>query len=179
MGELAMNFVRGMVSEAWTQQANWYGNAMFNKITAAAVNTVAAVSLWHDQFLNSRDPVVGLRAALALWIVSILGRYLSIWSLATLAFLLAFTLPISYQTHRDTLSFAFAKTSSAIKVRRATCYLRFLAGSPTCPLIRRHDPCTIIYALLLPMFHSTVLTLPSPTLFPAGQVGCTWPHPQA
>lgn len=80
---------------------------------AGAVHSAAAA---HDAWLTSRDPSATLKAAAALWAVSILGRLLSVWRLLALCSMAAFTVPVALDANRHRLDKAWRDASRAVQV---------------------------------------------------------------
>ena len=86
----------------------------------------------HDAWLTSRDPGATLKAAAAMWAVSILGRLLSAWRLLALCSILAFTVPAAVDANRHRLDRAWRDASRAVQVGWAEDLER-----PNCNLGRR------------------------------------------
>lgn len=57
-----------------------------------------------------------LKAAAALWALSLLGQLLSVWRLTALGFLLAFTAPVAVDAYRHRLEKAWHDGSRAVQV---------------------------------------------------------------
>eukprot|EP00887_Chlorella_sp_A99_P008128 scaffold12.g8128.t1 len=117
LAHLALNFFRGLVSREWQANARWGGSAFARRLADRAVDAVGALAAAHDAALAAEDPAVALRVAGALWATAVLGRWLSIWSVVTLAFLLVFTLPAAYAKHQTAVQATYANLSSSIKAR--------------------------------------------------------------
>ena len=82
----------------------------------AAAGVVHSAAAAHDAWLTSRDPGATLKAAAALWAVSILGRLLSAWRLLALCSVAAFTVPVAVDANRHRLDKAWRDASRAVQV---------------------------------------------------------------
>lgn len=60
--------------------------------------------------------VLTLKAAAALWVLSLLGRLLSVWRLLALAFVVAFTVPAAIDANRHRLQKVWHDGSRAVQV---------------------------------------------------------------
>lgn len=76
LADLAVNFLRSLVSKSWQESGGWAGSAAAAALAERAAEGVAALARLHDSYLLCRDPVVTLKVAAGLWALSILGAYM-------------------------------------------------------------------------------------------------------
>lgn len=117
--DLASNFCKSLISKSWQESAAWTGSPLARALADRAAGAVGAAAAAHDRFLSARDPAQALWAAAALWALALLGQYLSVWSVATLVFVLTFTVPATVNRYRSELRSAFGKASAGVKGRWA------------------------------------------------------------
>lgn len=113
---MGANFLRSMVSACWRDQSAWDQSETAAALAAAAAGAVNTVAAFHDAALTSRDPAVTLRAAAALWALSLAGRLLSVWRLLGLASVAAFSLPVVIDANRHRLHRAWHDADRAVQV---------------------------------------------------------------
>ncbi|KAL4435169.1 hypothetical protein ABPG77_001851 [Micractinium sp. CCAP 211/92] len=117
LADLALNFLRSLVSKQWQEAAGWAASAAAAAVAQRAADGVAALARLHDAYLLCRDPVVALKTGATLWALAVLGSFLSLWSLAVLAFVAAFTLPAAYSRHREAVKAAYQRAMGAAAAR--------------------------------------------------------------
>ena len=102
LAELSANFTRSFFS-ANPSSWRWEGSALAAAATAATTSAVAAAARTHDRFLSVDDPAMALKVCGGLWSLAIVGQFFSVWTLATLAFAVFFTLPYAVHAHKAAL----------------------------------------------------------------------------
>lgn len=117
LAKLALNFFRGLVSRDWAASSKWAGSALARAAAAHAVAAVDGLAAVHDALLASDSPTTLLRVAGVLWTLAVLGRWLSIWSVFTLSFVVAFTLPAAYKKHEAAVRATYAQASAVLASR--------------------------------------------------------------
>lgn len=189
LADLALNFLRSLVSKQWQEAAGWAASAAAAAVAQRAADGIAALARLHDAYLLCRDPVVALKTGATLWALAVLGSFLrwglrpagagradacpdlsrpaghthreapvallpstisalslqlvcpmttspaplhpspptrshthtphicSLWSLAALAFVAAFTLPAAYSRHREAVKAAYQRAMGAAAAR--------------------------------------------------------------
>lgn len=114
---MAWNFLRGLVSKDWHQAAQWQGSAFARSLADRAVAAVDGLAWAHDKLLATDNPTTMLRVAVTLWMLAMLGRWFSVWTLATLGFAATFSLPAAYMKHQQALVGTSSSLGSALKSR--------------------------------------------------------------
>lgn len=117
LADLALNFLRSLISKQWQEAGGWAGSDWAAAAAQRASDGVAALAHLHDSYLLCRDPVLSLKLAAGLWGLSVLGSYLSIWSLAALGFVVAFTIPALYTKNREAVNNGYASAVRAVVAR--------------------------------------------------------------
>lgn len=179
LADLALNFLRSLISKQWQEAAGWAGSATAAALAQRAADGVAVLARLHDSYLLCRDPMVALKTGAALWGLAVLGSHLrwaraawmqapcagggracaprvpawlchhgapcravstcwpltlptcwasgptcrpspapcSLWSLAALAFVAAFTLPAAYSRNREAVRAAYQRAVGAAASR--------------------------------------------------------------
>lgn len=117
LADLALNFLRSLISKQWQEAGGWSGSAAAAAAAQRAADAAAGIARLHDSYLLCRDPVVALKTAGTLWALAVLGSYLSIWSLVTLGFVAAFTLPAAYSRNHETVQAGYRQAVVAASAR--------------------------------------------------------------
>lgn len=107
--DLSINFIKSTFSSNST--GTWRNS--IHTLLSYTETTLEHVATIHDQYFTCKDPALALKVAACLWSLAILGRYLSIWTLATLIFVSLFTIPYSLQTFHEPIA-AISKNISTI-----------------------------------------------------------------
>ena len=102
LANLGLNFVRSLVSPQWVQ--NWKNSTAIAALSDRALVFITTVASLHDRYLTARNPVVAVKAGMALWALSFAGRYLSFWNLCTAGFICAFSGPVAYLNHQEAIN---------------------------------------------------------------------------
>lgn len=117
LADLALNLFRSLVSKHWYESAGWADSDWAEAAAQRAAASVAALARLHDRYLMCRDPTVALKVAAGLWAVATLGHFLSMWSLAVLVYVTAFTLPAAYTAHREAVQRAYTGACASASAR--------------------------------------------------------------
>lgn len=76
LADLALNFLRSLISKQWQEAAGWAGSDAAAAVAQRAADGVAALARLHDAYLLCRNPVVALKTGATLWALAVLGSYL-------------------------------------------------------------------------------------------------------
>ncbi|GAB4823546.1 hypothetical protein N2152v2_010592 [Parachlorella kessleri] len=117
LADVALNFLCSLVLRKWSEQGQWSGSTAVRALVERLASAVDLTCQAHDQFLSARDPVVTLRVACGLWLLAVVGSYLSLWNVVTLAFILAFTIPVGYQTYKAPINILVQNVTRIVKSR--------------------------------------------------------------
>jgi len=115
LAQMALNFSRQLISPEFQKHCTWADSAW----TQAAINyfgsVLKAVAELNDRHMDGSNTTKTLRVGAGLWIISILGRYVSAFQLVVGLWILAFTLPKAYYTYQGHVDSVIGKAYTTAK----------------------------------------------------------------
>ena len=114
--KLAFNFARTVFAKN-PSAVNWTGSTLVCKAIESATNAINYLAALHDRYLSAQDPNLTLKVGVSLYGVAFIGHVFSIWTLCSIAFLFAFTVPYLVKNNWEVVTDVYNALSIAVAAR--------------------------------------------------------------